>query len=168
MDDDGKRMSLYGKSEPNPGELDGIWKNVLSRTERITRNHLATIGDGSRHWRGIKKWSRSELDPVCTTVYDHRKRETVADVLSTYDRLFHIKYGYDSKLHRDDRGRIKTIGLSVQDEEQQRVIPVLSSSHYGSRLDKPLESFFRKHSKIEHILKGFYYRRGTGLPPCDI
>lgn len=39
-----------------------------------------------------------------------------ADVLSTYDRLFHIKYGYDSKLHRDDRGRIKTIGLSVQDE----------------------------------------------------
>ena len=33
---------------------------------------------------------------------------------STYDRLFHVKTGYQSKLHRDDREH--TVGLDVHGE----------------------------------------------------
>ena len=33
---------------------------------------------------------------------------------STYDRLFHVKHGYQSKIHRDDREH--TRGLNVHDE----------------------------------------------------
>ncbi|PIK62537.1 hypothetical protein BSL78_00543 [Apostichopus japonicus] len=79
---------------------------------------------------------------------------------STYDRLFHVKQGYQCKLHRDDREH--TIGLDVHGEESQKVIPVLSSSAYGHR--EALEGPCRQHARIERVMKGFYRTRGTNLP----
>lgn len=39
-----------------------------------------------------------------------------ADNFSTYNRLFHQRNGYDSKIHRDDRNHILKIGRAVHDE----------------------------------------------------
>ncbi|KAJ8303554.1 hypothetical protein KUTeg_019950 [Tegillarca granosa] len=169
MDDEGKRMSLYGKSYQSPGEHAGLWKNVLKRTERIRKNHLATKGDGSAYWPGIQQWSRNELDDLKSSCYGKRTRTTIADVSTTYDRLFlNTSYDYDSKLHRDDRKNVLSIGRAVHDEETKRPVPVLTSSNYGNKLQHQLEPFCRKNVRIEHIVKGFYHKRGTGLPPLDI
>ncbi|XP_069114782.1 cilia- and flagella-associated protein 90-like [Argopecten irradians] len=161
------RMSLYGKSSPSPGELAGLWKNVLQRRDRISKRHLATVGDGSKTWTGIKQWSRQMIDEGRDTIYGPRTRNTVADVSTNYKRLFHIKYDYDSKIHRDDRKPMSTTGQAMHEEETRRTVPVLSSSQYGNRVYKPLETFSRTHVCIEHIQKGFYHKRGTGLPPLD-
>ena len=50
-------------------------------------------------------------------------------------------------------------------QETKRQIPLLSSSNYGHRLAAVLEPFARSHVRVEHVQKGFYYKRGTGLPP---
>ncbi|XP_061162384.1 uncharacterized protein LOC133171613 [Saccostrea echinata] len=165
MGDEGKQMSLYGKSYLSPEEMAGLWKNVLQRTETIRLNHLANKGDGSKHWSGVKQWSRHELETLKDTFFGKRTRGTVADSFSTYDRLFHPREEYDSKIHRDDRNHILKIGIAVHDEEKNRVWPVLSSSAYGRRLDCCLEPFCRSHVRIEHVAQGFSYTRGTGLPP---
>ncbi|KAK3086588.1 hypothetical protein FSP39_020713 [Pinctada imbricata] len=169
MDDEGgKKMSLYGKSDLSPGELAGLWKNVLKRTEMIRRNHLVTKGDGSAHWPGIKTWSKHQLQDMKDTFCGKRTRPTVADVSGTYDRLFHPCYDFDQKIHRDDRKHVLQIGRAVYDEEKHRPVPTLSSSLYGKRLDSELEPFCRGHVRIEHVLKGFSHRRGThGIPPVD-
>lgn len=39
-----------------------------------------------------------------------------ADNFSTYNRLFHQRNEYDSKIHRDDRNHILKIGRAVHDE----------------------------------------------------
>uniref|UniRef100_A0A8W8K0G6 Uncharacterized protein n=2 Tax=Magallana gigas TaxID=29159 RepID=A0A8W8K0G6_MAGGI len=164
---EGKQMSLYGKYYLSPEEMAGLWKNVLRRTERIRRNHLATNGDGSKLWPGIKQWSSNELEAMKDSFYGKRTRTTVADNFSTYNRLFHQRNGYDSKIHRDDRNHILKIGRAVHDEERRRLWPVLSSFTYGHRVDKLLEPFCRTHVRIEHVAQGFSYTRGTGLPPIE-
>ena len=50
-------------------------------------------------------------------------------------------------------------------QEKKRLFPVLTSSQYGRRLEQPIEQFSRQHVQIEKVRKGFYYKRGTGLPP---
>ncbi|KAL5021436.1 hypothetical protein ScPMuIL_000591 [Solemya velum] len=166
MSEDGHKMSLYGKSYLTPEELAGLSKNVQIREERITKRHLANLGNTSVHWPGVRMWSK-ELESAKTSFFGKRTRKTVADQLSNFERLFHLKYGYDSKIHRDDRRHVLEIGAAVHDEESKRTIPLLSSSNYGHRLEQTAEPFVRGRVRIEHILKGFYYKRGTGLPPVD-
>lgn len=113
---EGKQMSLYGKYYLSPEEMAGLWKNVLRRTERIRRNHLANNGDGSKLWSGIKQWSSNELESMKDSFYGKRTRTTVADNFSTYNRLFHQRDDYDGKIHRDDRNHILKIGRAVHDE----------------------------------------------------
>ncbi|XP_039265877.1 cilia- and flagella-associated protein 90-like [Styela clava] len=79
---------------------------------------------------------------------------------SEYERLFHLKRGYEEKLHRDDRAN--RIGLNVHDEERKKAVPILSSSVYGIR--PKLEEQARQHVIIESVNKGFYRSRGTNIP----
>nr|XP_022343325.1 uncharacterized protein C5orf49-like [Crassostrea virginica] len=137
------------------------------RNEHIRRNHLANKGDGSKIWPGVKQWSHNELEAMKETFYGRRTRTTIADNFSTYNRLFHQRDEYDSKIHRDDRNHILKIGRAVHDEEKRRVCPVLSSSAYGQRVEHLLEPFCRGHVRIEHVAQGFSYTRGTGLPPIE-
>ncbi|OWF48019.1 uncharacterized protein C5orf49-like [Mizuhopecten yessoensis] len=161
------KMSLYGKTDTTPGELAGLWKKILQRRDRISNRHLSNVGDGSQDWPGIKQWSRQMIDDNKDTVYGPRTRTTVADVSTNYKRLFNTNYDYDSKIHRDDRKPMSTIGQAVHEEETRRTVPLLTSSQYGNRVYKPLENFSRTHVCIEHVQKGFYHKRGTGLPPLD-
>ncbi|XP_071086011.1 uncharacterized protein [Haliotis cracherodii] len=165
---DGNRMSLYGKSYLSPEAKAGLWKNVLSRYQYIRRQHLSIKGDGTQYFSGETLYSRDTLDKLRTSCYGPRTRRTMAEVQDNiYDRLFHQKEGFDSKLHRDDRRHILEIGRAVHEEETNRLCPMQSSSEYGRRIHAPLEPFDRKRVRIDHVVKGFCYPRGTGLPPLE-
>ncbi|XP_046559545.1 uncharacterized protein LOC124268592 [Haliotis rubra] len=165
---EGTRMSLYGKSYLSPDAKAGLWKNALSRYGYIRRHHLSIKGDGSELFTGETLYSQEMLDKLKTSCYGPRTRTTTADVHDNiYDRLFHQKEGFDCKLHRDDRRHILEIGRAVHEEEIKRACPMQSSSEFGRRLHAPLEPFDRKRARIDHVVKGFYYPRGTGLPPVD-
>ncbi|KFV66564.1 Uncharacterized protein C5orf49, partial [Dryobates pubescens] len=58
---------------------------------------------------------------------------------STYDAIFKRPEGYNQKLHRCDREHAKSRGLNINEEEMARPVPLLSSSEYGRRINKPIE-----------------------------
>ncbi|XP_072037638.1 uncharacterized protein [Amphiura filiformis] len=155
---EGNRMSNYGLKVPSPEELKLLWIELVGREKRVRANHLAIKGDGSEEWPGTadQKLTDTEID-TNITYFNNNKEHSPS---STYDRLFHVKTGYQSKLHRDDREH--TVGLDVHGEEAKKAIPVLSSSAYGHR--PPLEHSSRQHARIERVMKGFYRSRGTNLP----
>ena len=62
-------------------------------------------------------------------VYNNKEKKKHGKV-SGYDRLFHITYDYENKLHRDDRA--SRLGLDVATEEKNKPITTLSSSVYFS------------------------------------
>ncbi|XP_022109202.1 uncharacterized protein C5orf49 homolog [Acanthaster planci] len=156
---EGNKMSNYGLKVPTPEELKLLWEEIVGRERRIRANHLATKGAGSgEHWPGVKGLEPTEEQMKTKFTYFNNNKEFSPN--STYDRLFHVKEGYESKLHRDDREH--TIGLNVNEEESQKAIPVLSSSAYGHR--PILEAPCREHARIERVMKGFYRTRGTNLP----
>ncbi|XP_045194516.2 uncharacterized protein C5orf49-like [Mercenaria mercenaria] len=171
MEEEGKKMSCYGTVVLNPQEEVGLLKNIYWRTTDISDKHIVNVGEETGVFQGIKSWSRHELDQLIAgrkyNWYGKRTRNTVADVLSPYERFFCSKTGYDAKIHRDDRKSVHLIGCSIHDEETKRSVPVLSSSTYGSRLNQPLETFSRTHVRRDRVIKDFYYKRGTGLPPID-
>ncbi|XP_052790549.1 uncharacterized protein C5orf49 homolog isoform X2 [Mya arenaria] len=162
-------MSLYGKTTMTPQEEVGWWENVVYRTDNISRKHLAVVGNGSLLWPGIKKWSRHELDDAIAARKDAwfgaRTKQTVAEVISPYERFFNAENGYNAKMHRDDRKSVDMIGCSIHEEEKNRTIPLLSSSLYGHRLGQSFETFSRSNVYVDRVRKGFLHRRGTGLPP---
>ena len=49
-------------------------------------------------------------------------------------------------------------------QERSRHVPVLSSSVYGWRVNKPLEPPYKKNVRVQLIKKGFFRSRGTGIP----
>ncbi|XP_053099779.1 uncharacterized protein C5orf49 homolog [Hemicordylus capensis] len=77
-------------------------------------------------------------------------------IISLYDCVFKRPMGYDQKLHRCDREHAKSRGLYVNDEEKARPVPVLSSSIYGRRIDKPVEELIRDHVRINRVQAEFY------------
>ncbi|KAH3706106.1 uncharacterized protein C5orf49-like [Dreissena polymorpha] len=168
----GKLMSLYGKRILTPQEQMGLWKNIVWRTNNISRKHRTVVGEGSQTWpSGLRNWSRHELDDFIAdrkhTFLGARIRPTVADVIPPYERFVNRGDGHDAKMHRDDRKSVNKIGYSFHDEERQRTVPLLSSSTYGHRLGQPLEPFARGHVRVERAGKGFLHTRGTGLPPIE-
>ncbi|XP_071812559.1 cilia- and flagella-associated protein 90-like [Apostichopus japonicus] len=154
----GQRMSNYGLKTPTPEESKLLWIEIVAREKKIRANHLATKGNNSAEWPGIQHQLPSKEEMA--THHNYFNNEKRHQPNSTYDRLFHVKQGYQCKLHRDDREH--TIGLDVHGEESQKVIPVLSSSAYGHR--EALEGPCRQHARIERVMKGFYRTRGTNLP----
>ncbi|XP_071803311.1 cilia- and flagella-associated protein 90-like [Asterias amurensis] len=156
---EGNNMSNYGMKEPTPEELKLLWEEIVGKERSIRANHLATKGAGSgEQWPGIKGQIPTEEQMAKEHTYFNNNKEHGPN--STYDRLFHVRVGFESKLHRDDREH--TIGLNVHQEESKKAVPVLSSSAYGHRL--ALEEPCRQHVRIERVMKGFYRTRGTNLP----
>ncbi|XP_048745286.1 cilia- and flagella-associated protein 90-like isoform X2 [Ostrea edulis] len=79
---------------------------------------------------------------------------------STYERLFRKEYGFNNKLHRDDREHAKSRGLVVNNEEKVKDVPTLSSSEYGHRLEMFADHPDRKHVRIAHVRAEFFRRNG--------
>ncbi|XP_052060685.1 uncharacterized protein C5orf49 homolog isoform X2 [Mytilus californianus] len=78
----------------------------------------------------------------------------------TYDRLFRKEFGFNNKLHRDDREHAKSRGLVVNDEEQPKDVPTLSSTEYGHRIDMATDHPDRKHVRIARVKAEFFRRNG--------
>uniref|UniRef100_A0A8C8ZAX1 Uncharacterized protein n=1 Tax=Prolemur simus TaxID=1328070 RepID=A0A8C8ZAX1_PROSS len=83
-------------------------------------------------------------------------RQGQAGVISFYDCVFKRKLDYNQRLHRDDREHARSLGLHVNEEEQQRPVGVLSSSVYGRRINQPLEPQNRDHRRANHVRADFY------------
>ncbi|PIK42621.1 hypothetical protein BSL78_20523 [Apostichopus japonicus] len=82
---------------------------------------------------------------------------------STYDQLFNQSDGYNNKLHRCDREHAKLRGLHVNDEEQIKFVPTLSSSVYGHKLENFNDPPGRKHVRVGHVNSEFYSRNGINV-----
>eukprot|EP00105_Crassostrea_gigas_P015461 XP_011432465.1 PREDICTED: uncharacterized protein C5orf49 homolog isoform X1 [Crassostrea gigas] len=104
-------------------------------------------------------------DPPERTVFNTpkqliKKRQQDRYPRSTYERLFRKEYGYNNKLHRDDREHAKSRGLVVNKEEMPKEVPTLSSSEYGHRLELFADHPDRKHVRIAHVRAEFFRRNG--------
>ncbi|XP_062583030.1 cilia- and flagella-associated protein 90-like isoform X2 [Saccostrea cucullata] len=97
-------------------------------------------------------------DPPERTVFNTPKQDRYPR--STYERLFRKEYGYNNKLHRDDREHAKSRGLVVNQEEKGKEVPTLSSSEYGHRLDLFVDNPDRQHVRIAHVRAEFFRRNG--------
>nr|CAH8865522.1 unnamed protein product [Trichobilharzia regenti] len=80
-----------------------------------------------------------------------------------YDLVFSKEDDFNPKLHRDDRRHDKHCGLNIYEEEKSKVVPSLSSSIYGHRLNKNIEISDRKHARIMLVESEFYRRNGIDL-----
>ncbi|XP_078395200.1 cilia- and flagella-associated protein 90 [Cetorhinus maximus] len=94
-------------------------------------------------------------DPNELTYFGNQKKEVS---MLLYDQVFKVQQGYDNKIHRDDREHSHSQGLNVNAEENARLVPVLSSSHYGKH--PPLEPPNRTFIRIARVQKEFYRRNG--------
>ncbi|KAL3860693.1 hypothetical protein ACJMK2_010784 [Sinanodonta woodiana] len=163
--------SLYGISEWTPQERDGFWKNSLKRCQAIRKRHIAIRGDGSRSFPGIKPWTSEDAEKAkkegLDSFFGIRLHPSEGECHKAYDRLFHYRHGFDMKMHRDDRKSVLAIGRSIHKEEINRIVPVQASSIYGHPQRKPLEPFCRDYVNVAHVFKGFFHKRGTGLPPVQ-
>ncbi|KAL2779858.1 uncharacterized protein WCI35_013229 [Daubentonia madagascariensis] len=93
------------------------------------------------------------LDPKEHSYY-YRPGRT--GIISLYDCVFKRNLDYNQKLHRDDREHAKSLGLHVNDEEQERPVGVLTSSVYGKRIHQPIEPLNRDHGRANHVWADFY------------
>ncbi|KAF6356650.1 hypothetical protein mRhiFer1_001902 [Rhinolophus ferrumequinum] len=93
------------------------------------------------------------LDPKEHSYY-YRQGKT--GIISLYDCVFKKNPGYNQKLHRDDREHAKSLGLHVNEEEQERPVGVLTSSVYGRRIHQPLEPLNRDYSRANNLKTDFY------------
>ncbi|XP_071957713.1 cilia- and flagella-associated protein 90-like [Antedon mediterranea] len=82
---------------------------------------------------------------------------------STFDQLFNWKEGYNNKLHRCDREHAKLRGLYVNEEEQVKDVPTLSSSVYGHKLELFNDPPGRAHVRVGHVKTEFYRRNGVNI-----
>ncbi|XP_014349757.1 uncharacterized protein LOC106705291 [Latimeria chalumnae] len=128
--------------------------------DTVVKPHIANPGTkGSSELNGTRQNTQETIGSyLCVTKKKY-------PLISCYDRIFHRPLGYDPRLHRDDR-EVKFM-INVNAEERGRIVPVLSSSAYGRRIDKPLEITSKEHGHLDVILKEFYHPRGTNLPPFD-
>ncbi|CAO2592109.1 Uncharacterized protein C5orf49 homolog [Lemmus lemmus] len=83
-------------------------------------------------------------------------RESQTGVISLYDCVFKRRLDYNQKLHRDDREHAKNLGLHINEEEQERTVPVLMSSVYGKRINQPIEPLNRGYGRVNHVQTDFY------------
>ncbi|XP_054343668.1 cilia- and flagella-associated protein 90 isoform X2 [Pongo pygmaeus] len=93
------------------------------------------------------------LDPKEHSYY-YRPART--GIISLYDCVFKRRLDYDQKLHRDDREHAKSLGLRVNEEEQERRVGVLTSSVYGKRINQPIEPLNRDFGHANHVQADFY------------
>ncbi|XP_013382418.1 uncharacterized protein C5orf49 homolog [Lingula anatina] len=99
--------------------------------------------------------------PKERTYFNSERQERYSS--STYDRLFRKPELYNMYLHKDDREHAKSRGLTVNNEEKVKVVPTLSSSDYGHRLDNEYDPPDRKHVRIGHVQSEFYRRNDINI-----
>ncbi|XP_033034663.1 uncharacterized protein C5orf49 homolog [Trachypithecus francoisi] len=93
------------------------------------------------------------LDPKEHSYYYRQAR---TGIISLYDCVFKRRLDYDQKLHRDDREHAKSLRLHVNEEEQERLVGVLTSSVYGKRVNQPIEPLNRDFGRVNHVQADFY------------
>ena len=59
---------------------------------------------------------------------------------TSYDRSFHIDYDYNNHVHRDDRRHARLHGIVVGHEELAKPVPTRTSSVYGRRTVRRIDS----------------------------
>ncbi|XP_039405728.1 uncharacterized protein C5orf49 homolog [Corvus cornix cornix] len=74
----------------------------------------------------------------------------------TYDAVFGITEGYDQYLPCCDRKHAKGRGLKIHEEEMARPVPVVTSSQYGKRVNKPLDPATREHVRVYSLHAAIY------------
>lgn len=127
--------------------------DLLGLSEKLIRKHQLPLSAQSAFcYIPPRRKDPPELS------YFHR--ESKEGVISFYDCIFKKPMGYDAKLHRCDREHAKSRGLHVNDEEKARPVPVLSSSEYGKRIDKPVDELIRDYVHINHVKEEFYRKNG--------
>lgn len=90
--------------------------------------------------------------------YEHTDKDRYPKL--TYDRVFRKEFGYNNKLHRDDREHAKSRGLVVNNEEKEKDVPTLSSTEYGHRIEMFTDHPDRKHVRIARVKAEFFRRNG--------
>ncbi|XP_027046306.1 uncharacterized protein C5orf49 homolog [Pocillopora damicornis] len=150
--------SNYGLKTYTPEQTKEQWRESMRGEKRLSDSHLLT----SKCSEALSKaWKTNFARHICSDVpLNYFNTNKKHDRISTYDRTFHIKAGYCSKLHRDDREH--TRGLNVNSEEQTKSVPVLSSSLYGHR--PPLEIPSRRHVRVATVKRDFFRDSGTNIP----
>ncbi|XP_006081634.1 uncharacterized protein C5orf49 homolog [Myotis lucifugus] len=88
--------------------------------------------------------------------HSYFNRQSQTGIISLYDCIFKRDLGYNQKLHRDDREHAKSLGLHVNEEEQERPVGVLMSSVYGKRIHQPVEPLNLEHGRANHLKADFY------------
>ncbi|XP_052598902.1 uncharacterized protein C5orf49 homolog isoform X2 [Peromyscus californicus insignis] len=98
--------------------------------------------------------------------HSYFQRESQTGIISLYDCVFKRRLDYNQQLHRDDREHAKSLGLHVNDEEQERSVPVLMSSVYGKRIHQPIEPLNRGYGRVNHVQNDFY--RKNDIPSIKV
>lgn len=109
-------------------------------------------------------------EPAERSIYNSKENNQKGSGQLDYDRLFNIEYGYNNKVHRDDRKHAKLRGLSSWTEEIKKEIPTKSSHEYGKHVlkldnepakinyESNLDPPDRKHVRIATVKSEFYNR----------
>ena len=147
---EGYNMSNYGLKTYTPEQMKEQWREKVERESKVTKYHPAS------------KNTKHHVEQLCTSQQlNYFNTDKKYESSSTYDRMFHVKEGYSSKLKRDDLQH--TQGLNVHVEEEGKSVPVLSSSDYGHR--PPLETPDRQHVRVGLVKRDFYRSCGTNMNP---
>ncbi|OAF64971.1 hypothetical protein A3Q56_07323 [Intoshia linei] len=95
----------------------------------------------------------------------------------TYDKLVNHKYGFEGRIHRDDRVHAKLMGLKIYEEESSKPVGSRSSSVYGNFISQKIltdseslrkeqvyneicEAERRENVRVMRIRDEFYRRNG--------
>ncbi|XP_065827445.1 cilia- and flagella-associated protein 90-like [Oscarella lobularis] len=152
---EGYNMSNYGSKWYTPEQTKEQWRRACHRERALAEKHAM-----SSERMGIVAQKSNEKSTDCLKETSYFNTEKLHKTESTYDRMFHVKEGYNSKLHRDDREH--TQNLDVHSEEKQKFVPTLSSSVYGHR--SALENVHRLHGRVALVQRDFYRAGGTNIP----
>ncbi|XP_054277115.1 uncharacterized protein LOC128996024 [Macrosteles quadrilineatus] len=81
-----------------------------------------------------------------------------------YDAFYHFEPGWDQHISRADRSNPKLIHKNIHNEEQNRIVPVVTSSNYGHRKTELEGKSLVVHKKT-HPTREFYRVNNTNLKP---
>ncbi|XP_054841309.1 uncharacterized protein CFAP90 [Eublepharis macularius] len=140
------------QNEKKPGEEEEL-EELEGVNEKLVRKHQLPLSAQS----AFSHIPPRHMEPPELS-YFHQECKT--GIVSLYDCIFKRPVGYDAKLHRCDREHAKSRGLQINDEEKARPMPVLASSEYGRRIDKPVEELIRDHVRINRVQAEFYRKNG--------
>ncbi|XP_047128227.1 uncharacterized protein LOC105847681 isoform X1 [Hydra vulgaris] len=129
---------------PSPQEVE-ISRHLLKPAGIMSNNYnkwgLKKIEErkyvSSKDYGNNLTWELSEeeksllKDKSCFSKVDKRPEKLqISSKKSLYDIINHIEYGYDPKLHRDDRTMCH---LSINEEEMNSKVPATTNGVYGNK-----------------------------------